>query len=80
MWSRYIPVTPRTNSLSNKCLQVLLKSTGTSAKLFPDASYIVVGGLGGIGRFITQMLVERGAKHLILISRSAASRPSSQIF
>jgi len=26
------------------------------------------------------MLVERGAKHLILISRSAASRPSSQVF
>lgn len=80
MWLRYIPATPPTSFSSNNFLQVLPKSTGTSAKLALDASYIVVGGLGGIGRSITQMLVERGAKHLILISRSAASRPSSQVF
>lgn len=56
------------------------KSISTAAELSSDASYIVVGGLGGIGRSITQMLVERGAKHLVLISRSAATRPSSSAF
>jgi hypothetical protein len=35
-----------------------------------DATYIVAGGLGGIGRRITNWLVERGARHLIVLSRS----------
>ncbi|KAL8718899.1 MAG: hypothetical protein Q9225_004024 [Loekoesia sp. 1 TL-2023] len=61
-------------------VKVLPKSIGTSAELSPDASYLVIDSLGGIGRSITQMLVERGAKHLILISRSAASGPGSHAF
>ncbi|OCL05917.1 reducing type I polyketide synthase [Glonium stellatum] len=40
-------------------------------KLLPQASYLVVGGTGGIGRSIARRMVERGAKHLILLSRSA---------
>jgi hypothetical protein len=35
-----------------------------------NATYVVAGGLGGIGRQIARWLVERGAKHLILLSRS----------
>lgn len=54
-------------------------SINTSAKLKADASYVVVGGTGGIGRSITQLLVERGAKHLILLSRNVETSPSSKI-
>lgn len=51
-----------------------------SANLSPDASYLVVGGLGGIGRSISQWIVRKGAKNLILLSRGAASQPNSRAF
>jgi NADPH:quinone reductase-like Zn-dependent oxidoreductase len=44
-------------------------------ELSPDASYLVVGGLTGIGRSISRWLIDHGAKHLLLISRNASSRP-----
>ncbi|KAF3000355.1 t1pks [Neopestalotiopsis sp. 37M] len=40
----------------------------------PDVSYLLVGGLGGIGQAIATWMVERGAKNLIFLSRSAADR------
>ena len=36
-----------------------------------SASYLLVGGLGGIGRAVSVWLVENGARHLIFLSRSA---------
>ncbi|KAJ5684494.1 uncharacterized protein N7477_000839 [Penicillium maclennaniae] len=48
-------------------------------KLFrSDASYILVGGLGGIGRVIALWMADQGAKHLILINRSGLSRQPAQ--
>ncbi len=38
--------------------------------LSQDASYLVTGGLSGFGLKTAQWLVEKGARHLILISRS----------
>ncbi|KAL8665801.1 MAG: hypothetical protein Q9202_001923 [Teloschistes flavicans] len=38
--------------------------------LRPDASYVIVGGFGGIGRNICRWLAARGAKYLLLLSRS----------
>ena len=35
-----------------------------------DASYLISGGLGGLGRSIAQWMIDRGAKNLILLSRS----------
>lgn len=35
-----------------------------------DSSYLLVGGLGGIGRAIALWMAEHGAKHLMLINRS----------
>ncbi|KAF2010557.1 hypothetical protein BU24DRAFT_472713 [Aaosphaeria arxii CBS 175.79] len=43
----------------------------------PDSTYVVTGGLGGIGLKIAQWLSGRGAMSLILISRSGLS-PSSK--
>jgi NAD(P)-dependent dehydrogenase (short-subunit alcohol dehydrogenase family)/acyl carrier protein len=40
-----------------------------------NASYLIAGGLGGIGRGIIRWMVRKGAKHLILPSRSG---PQSQ--
>ena len=47
------------------------KGVTTRAQLRSDASYLVVGGVGGIGRSVVQWLVAHGAKNLILLSRSA---------
>jgi NAD(P)-dependent dehydrogenase (short-subunit alcohol dehydrogenase family) len=42
-----------------------------TTRLRSDASYVVVGGFGGIGRSICHWLAEHGARHLVVISRSA---------
>jgi KR domain len=51
-----------------------LSQTMLNAKFTYDltayATYLVVGGLGGIGRSISRCLADRGAKNLILLSRS----------
>lgn len=38
-------------------------------RLRDDASYLVTGGLGGLGLQVAHWLVERGARHLVLVSR-----------
>ncbi|WP_416904860.1 SDR family NAD(P)-dependent oxidoreductase [Micromonospora echinospora] len=39
----------------------------------PDATYLITGGLGGIGPAVARWLVDRGARHLVLLGRSAPS-------
>lgn len=36
----------------------------------PQASYVIAGGFGGLGRAICKWMADRGAKHLIMLSRS----------
>ncbi|KAI0454862.1 reducing type I polyketide synthase [Xylaria acuta] len=45
------------------------------ATLHPEATYMVVGGLTGIGASVANLLVDRKAKNLLLVSRNATSRP-----
>jgi NAD(P)-dependent dehydrogenase (short-subunit alcohol dehydrogenase family)/acyl carrier protein len=42
-----------------------------------DSSYLITGGLGGLGLKVARFMVERGARHLILVGRSGA-KPSAQ--
>jgi acyl transferase domain-containing protein/NADPH:quinone reductase-like Zn-dependent oxidoreductase/NAD(P)-dependent dehydrogenase (short-subunit alcohol dehydrogenase family)/SAM-dependent methyltransferase/acyl carrier protein len=42
----------------------------------PDASYLVAGGLGGIGRAILRWMAGQGAKNLLILSRSGLSSAS----
>ncbi len=44
-----------------------------------DGSYLVTGGLGGLGLKLARWLVDRGAKCLVLTSRSAPSEDARQI-
>ncbi|GFF29324.1 lovastatin nonaketide synthase [Aspergillus udagawae] len=46
----------------------------------PDAAYLLVGGLGGIGRAVSNWMVENGAKTLVILSRSGAKSSSDQAF
>jgi hypothetical protein len=36
-----------------------------------DVAYFLVGGVGGLGRSLAIWLIERGARHLVFLSRSA---------
>jgi len=40
-------------------------------RVTPDGTYLIVGGLGGLGVPFARWLIERGVRHLVLASRSA---------
>jgi myxalamid-type polyketide synthase MxaB len=44
-----------------------------SVQLHDDSTYLITGGLGGLGLLVANFLVKHGAKHLVLVGRSAAS-------
>lgn len=46
----------------------------------PDATYMIVGGTRGLGRSVATLLVERGARHLLLFSRSTGKDAESKSF
>ncbi|KAL4885438.1 KR-domain-containing protein [Aspergillus karnatakaensis] len=46
----------------------------------PDCSYLLVGGLGGLGRMISTWMVENGARNIIFFSRSAKEGPGTTPF
>ncbi|RFU73012.1 polyketide synthase [Trichoderma arundinaceum] len=47
-------------------------------KFDAEASYVIAGGSGGLGRAIAKWMVERGAKNLILPSRSGAASKAAK--
>jgi acyl transferase domain-containing protein/NAD(P)-dependent dehydrogenase (short-subunit alcohol dehydrogenase family)/acyl carrier protein len=50
---------------------VLTQHGGPLKNLRPDATYLISGGLGGLGQATARHLVERGARTLALVGRSA---------
>ncbi|KAF2264111.1 ketoacyl-synt-domain-containing protein [Lojkania enalia] len=52
--------------------------TQPTTKLDADASYLISGGTGGIGRGIARWCAARGARYLILLSRSGAKGREAQ--
>lgn len=55
-----------------------LMKPGSELKLNSDGSYILAGGLGGIGRSPAHQLATWGARHILFISRSGAASSSAQ--
>lgn len=45
--------------------------------LAKDATYLITGGLGGLGLLVTRWLIEQGATHLVLVSRRSMT-PAQQ--
>ncbi|KAJ0284325.1 hypothetical protein COL940_004125 [Colletotrichum noveboracense] len=54
--------------------------TPASPKFRSDAAYLLVGGLGGIGRAVATWMAEHGAGELIFLSRSAGTRTQVKSF
>ena len=46
----------------------------------PNASYLLTGGLGGLGKYVATWMVERGARRLIFLSRSAGTGKGDEAF
>jgi acyl transferase domain-containing protein/SAM-dependent methyltransferase/acyl carrier protein len=44
--------------------------------LHADATYLITGGLGGLGRVLARWMIEHGARNIVLLGRSA---PSSEV-
>ena len=49
-------------------------------QLDPEGSYLLVGGLGGIGRAISIYMVEHGARNFIYLGRRAGQSDNDQAF
>lgn len=43
-----------------------------------DATYVIASGLGGLGRSFARWIVNRGARNLILLSRSGAGTAAAK--
>ncbi|KAI0424099.1 hypothetical protein F5Y09DRAFT_154094 [Xylaria sp. FL1042] len=57
--------------------QILAVSRPRQLRLHSDATYLLVGCLGGLGRSLTRWMMERGAKHFTFISRSGIDKPEA---
>ncbi|WP_394839240.1 type I polyketide synthase [Pendulispora rubella] len=53
-----------------RLVQMPAPSAGSPAPIRADGSYLVTGGLGGLGLHLARWLVERGARHVVLTSRT----------
>ncbi|CAG9956932.1 unnamed protein product [Clonostachys rosea f. rosea IK726] len=62
----------------DKVKAVLDRKPTTSLR--SDAAYMVAGGLGGLGRSMAAWLVDRGARHLILLARSGPRTQEARDF
>lgn len=59
-------------------LEQMVPADSQSLSFNPNASYLLVGGLGGLGRSIARWMVLRGAKSLIFISRSGMQKEEAR--
>nr|KMM71000.1 lovastatin nonaketide synthase [Coccidioides posadasii RMSCC 3488] len=57
-------------SIGSDVMVPMLRQSPTP-KFSPDASYLLVGGVGGIGCSIARWMADQGAKNVIILSRSA---------
>lgn len=44
-------------------------TTGSSLSFRTDGTYLITGGLGGLGLLVAHWMVEKGARHLVLLGR-----------
>lgn len=56
---------------------VLLVPTELQLLIHPDSTYLITGGLGGLGRAVATRLIEQGAQHLVLVGRSQPSEAAA---
>jgi amino acid adenylation domain-containing protein len=69
---RYVPrLCPATVARSKSRVDSNVIVGSASPVVHSDGTYLITGGLGGLGLLTAGWLVEQGARHLVLIGRSA---------
>ena len=58
----------------------VMPSVHSSYNFHAGASYVIVGGLGGLGKSTARWMADRGAKNLILLGRSGAKNKAALDF
>lgn len=72
--TRYVARLVRHHPTQNGVGQSQLSDLASSSVSFRgDSSYLITGGMGGLGLGVARFLVERGARHLVLLGRSQPS-------
>ena len=72
--SRYVARLSRSHFPNGRIPQSSLHPTDEEAlPCSVNGTYLITGGLGGLGLLVAKWLVDRGAKHLLLIGRQEAS-------
>jgi hypothetical protein len=56
------------------------RETRAAVRFSPDHAYLLSGGLGGLGRAISNWMVEKGARCLVYLSPSAGVSDSHRPF
>ena len=56
-----------------KKLSPIYRAPGTLLR--SDATYVITGGTGGIGRTLAAWMATQGARHIVMLGRSGASSP-----
>lgn len=56
----------------------VLRKAKDSLRLDPEATYLFVGGLGGLGRSLAKELVASGARNIAFLSRSGDTTPQAK--
>ncbi|KAI0144465.1 putative polyketide synthase [Xylariaceae sp. FL1272] len=65
----------------NPCAQVpaIVRHTPTW-KLDPNGTYVIAGGLGGLGRSVVRWMLAKGGRHFLLLSRTGLKTGSARSF
>lgn len=70
---------PRSSSTGTNSSNQVIPKSSEHLLLRKESSYLLVGGLGGIGAALSEWLVHRlAAKHLILVSRGGDDKPEAK--
>lgn len=69
---------PEANLQVRTATPLNIKSLGET--LSRSGTYLLAGGLGGLGRSICELLVQNGVRHIAFLSRSGASSEASRLF
>ena len=59
--------------------QVAAAGSKAKTRIEAEATYLVTGGCGGLGLKVAEWLAASGARHLVLMSRSAASETAAAV-
>ncbi|MGF1675431.1 MAG: SDR family NAD(P)-dependent oxidoreductase [Rivularia sp. (in: cyanobacteria)] len=76
--SQTSPPTPLLSKERGDEAQLYWGEVATSPSPQPDATYLITGGLGGLGLLFAEWLVKQGAKNLVLVSRRQADSKIQQ--